>query len=123
MTQVPLFVGVDVSKDRLDAFVHPDVHPDGGAFAVPNTPTGHRDLVERLAALEALECVCLEATGGYERAALRALSGAGLPTRLAQPDEVRAFARAMRLKAKTDRLDAALIARFAATIYSVPPLT
>ena len=69
----PSFVGIDVSKARLD--VH--VLPAGTAFAVANDPAGLADLVARLAAL-APAAVVLEATGGLEAPAVAALAGAGV---------------------------------------------
>ncbi len=116
MAQIPLFVGIDVSKHRLD--VH--VHPTGEAFDVTNDRAGLKDLAARLERLDAIQSVCLEATGGLEAPALKRLSQAGLPCRLAAPDEVRAFARLSRQRAKTDRLDAAVIARFASVIEGRP---
>ena len=112
MAQIPLFVGIDVSKHRLD--VH--IHPTGETFKATNDRAGLNALVARLRRLDGLQIVCLEATGGLEGPALRRLSRAGLPCRLAAPDEVRAFARLSRQRAKTDRLDAAMIARFASVI-------
>lgn len=112
MAQIPLFVGIDVSKHRLD--VH--IHPTGETFDVTNDRAGLNALVARLRRSDGLQSVCLEATGGLEGPALSQLSKAGLPCRLAAPDEVRAFARLSRQRAKTDRLDAAVIARFASVI-------
>jgi transposase len=110
-----MFVGIDVSKDRLD--VH--VRPSGEAFAVPR---GGEDL-ERLAAkLRGLApaLVVLEATGGFEAVAAAAVAGAGLPLAAVNPAQVRAFGRATGRLAKTDRLDAALIAHFAEAIRPEP---
>ena len=101
-----------MSKDRLDVVLH----PHGAGFSLANTAAGRRALIARLAGQSALHAVCVEATGGYERAVLADLGAAGLPARRVSPDQVRAFARAEGVRAKTDRIDAGLIARFAAAI-------
>ena len=111
-------VGIDVSKDRLD--VH--VLPSGNSFALVNDDAGVRELCERLGRL-APERVALEATGGLETLAVAALSGAGLPVVVVNPAQVRAFAGALGKRAKTDALDAAVIAAFvAATRPELRPL-
>lgn len=111
-------VGIDVSKDRLD--VH--VRPGGEAFHVPRDGEGLGALVERL---EALACgvVTVEATGGFETVVAAALAAAGLPVVVVNPAQVRAFATALGKRAKTDPIDAAVIAHFAeATKPVVRPL-
>jgi transposase len=110
-----MFVGIDVSKHRLD--VH--LRPSGEAFAVAYDGAGLERLAQRLAALGP-ELVVLEATGGFEITAAAALAGAGLPLAVVNPAQVRAFARAVGRLAKTDRLDAGLIARFAERVRPVP---
>ena len=105
-----VFVGIDISKDRLD--VH--VRPLGIGFAVGNDAAGHAALIGRLRPLRTKRIV-LEATGGYERALWIALSEAGLVAAVVNPRQVREFARASGRLAKTDRLDAAVIAHFAET--------
>jgi len=110
-----MFVGIDVSKDRLD--VH--VQPSGEAFAVARQGEGLDQLVERLRALPAA-LVVLEATGGYETVVAAALAAAGLPLVVVNPRQVRDFARAAGQLAKTDRLDARIIARFAEAIRPAP---
>jgi transposase len=105
-----VFVGIDISKDRLD--VH--VRPLGSGFAVSNDAAGHAALIARLRPLRAKRVV-LEATGGYERALWLALTEAGLVAVVVNPRQVREFARASGRLAKTDRLDAAVIAHFAET--------
>jgi transposase len=102
------FVGIDVSKDHLDAHVR----PDGVARRFANTAAGHDQLVAFLTPL-APSRVVLEATGGYQRAAVAALADAALPVRVAPPARVRAFATALGRVAKTDALDAAVLAEFA----------
>jgi len=109
------FVGIDVSKDVLD--VH--VRPDGTARPFANTPEGLDALLEWLRSL-GLTLIVVEASGGYERALLTALSLGGLPVSLVNPKRVRDFAKAIGRLAKTDRLDAAVLARFAETIR--PPV-
>jgi transposase len=101
-------VGIDVSKDRLD--VH--VWPDGIALAVARDGKGLAELIERLRPLEP-ELVVVEATGGFETVVAAALAGAGLPLVVANPAQIRHFAQAVGRRAKTDPIDAALIARFA----------
>lgn len=110
-----MFIGIDVSKDRLD--VH--VRPSGEFFAVARDGEGLERLAGRLRAL-APELVVLEATGGFEIAAAAAVAGAGLPLAVVNPAQVRAFARATGRLAKTDRLDAELIARFAERVRPEP---
>ena len=110
-----MFVGIDVSKGRLD--VH--ARPSGEAFAVARDGEGLDRLAAKLRAL-APELVVLEATGGFEAVVAAAVAGAGLPLAVANPAQVRAFARATGRLAKTDRLDAALIARFAEQVRPEP---
>jgi transposase len=103
------FVGIDVSKDRLD--VH--VLPSGERFRVGNDAAGIEQLKARLAPLRP-ERVALEATGGLETLGVAELSAAGLPVIVVNPAQVRAFADALGKRAKTDPIDAAVIAAFAA---------
>ena len=95
------------------------VHPTQAAWRVPNTPIGQAALVRRAQALQPTRLV-LEASGGYERAVDAALVAAGLPVALVNPRQVRDFARSRNILAKTDRLDAWVLARFAAEVQ--PPL-
>jgi transposase len=115
MASETVWVGIDVAKARLDAAVR----PSGDAFHVPNDEAGIRLLTERLAALKPT-LIVLEATGGYEASLAAALVAAGLPTAVANPRQVRDFARATGQLAKTDRLDAAALARFAEAVQPVP---
>lgn len=103
-----LYVGIDVSKDRLD--VH--VHPTGEAFAVDRNHKGLAELTRRLEALTP-KLVAVEATGGFERVVTAALAASGLPVVMVNPAQVRAFAHALGHRAKTDRIDAAVIAAYA----------
>src|SRR5689334_19366580 len=111
MDKAPTFVGVDVAKRRLD--IHS--RPSGESFTVDHDEEGVAALVERLAAL-APTLVVLEATGGLEVRPAAALAAAGLPVAIVNPRRVRAFARATGRLAKTDRLDAEAIARFAEAV-------
>lgn len=101
-------VGIDVSKDRLDVAVR----PGGEAFAVPRNAAGLDRLIERLRAL-APQIVALEATGGFETVAAASLASAGLAVAVVNPAQIRAFAKAIGQRAKTDPIDAAVIAHFA----------
>ena len=103
--QRTVFVGIDVSKDRLD--VH--LRPSGEAFCVPREGKGMDDLVIRLQGLS-VALVVLEATGGFEATVAAALAGVGLPLCVVNPRQIRDFARAMGRLAKTDTLDAEVIA-------------
>ena len=110
MASQDVFVGIDVSKDRLD--VH--VRPLGVGFSVGNEAAGYAGLIARLRPLR-VKRIVLEATGGYERALWLALSEAELVVAVVNPRQVREFARAAGRLAKTDRLDASVIAHFAET--------
>ena len=101
-------VVIDVSKDRLD--VH--LRPSDEAFAVARDGKGLETLVERLRALDVV-LIVLEATGGFETTVAAALAGAGLPLAVVNPCQIRDFARALGKLAKTDAIDAAVIAIFA----------
>ena len=102
------YVGIDVAKAELVVATR----PAAAAWAAPNAAAGVRALVARLAAL-APALIVLEATGGYELDAVAALAAAGLPVVVANPRQVRDFARATGQLAKTDRLDADVLALFA----------
>lgn len=114
MASPDMFVGIDVSKDRLD--VH--IRPLGQGFSVGNDAAGYAALIARLRPLRTKRIV-LEATGGLERALWLALTEAGLVVAVVNPRQVRQFARASGRLAKTDRLDAAVIAHFAETFTTV----
>lgn len=109
------FVGIDVSKRSLD--VH--IHPAGEAFSVERNGTGLDGLVARLQALGPA-LIVLEATGGFEQTVAATLNAAILPVVVINPRQIRDFARAIGRLAKTDRIDAEVIALFAARIR--PPL-
>jgi transposase len=113
-----IIVGIDVSKDRLDVAIR----PSGESWAVDRTAAGLEQLVARLQEL-APHLIALEATGGFETVVVAALSGAGLPVVVVNPAQVRAFAKALGQRAKTDPIDAAVIAHFAeATNIAARPL-
>jgi transposase len=101
-------VGIDVSKDRLDVAVR----PSGEAFAIERNAAGLERLVVRLRELSP-HVVALEATGGFETIVAAALSAAGLPVVVVNPVQIRAFAKAIGQRAKTDPIDANVIAHFA----------
>lgn len=111
----PSFVGIDVSKDRLD--VH--LRPSGRAFAVTRDGKGLEQLVDDLRTL-APALIVLEATGGFEIVVAAALAGAALPLAVVNPRQIRDFARATGRLAKTDALDAQVIALFAERIRPEP---
>lgn len=113
-----VYVGIDVSKDRLD--VH--IRPSEDAFSLNPSPREIDDLVRRLRSVSP-QAIALEATGGFESAVVAALSVAGLPVVVVNPAQVRSFARALGQRAKTDAIDAGVIAHFAeATRPQIRPL-
>ena len=107
----PRFVGIDVAKDHLD--VH--IRPDSTAFRNPTDPAGLASVVARLLDVQP-QLVVLEATGGYEAPLVAALAAAGLSVVVVNPRQVRRFAEATGRLAKTDALDAAVLAHFAQAI-------
>ena len=115
MPETSMYVGVDVAKATLEVASR----PEGLKLSVPNTPRGHREL---LAALEGrdVKLVVLEATGGYERAIAAELLAAGLNAVVVNPRQVRDFARALGELAKTDSIDAQVLARFAEVVQPKP---
>jgi transposase len=121
MTTAQLYAGVDVSKDRLDVCLRwsePKRH-DGDAFFITYDEAGIDTLVSHLLEERPI-MVILEATGGFERAVVGALAAAGLPVAVVNPRQVRDFARATGRLAKTDRIDAEILARFAEAIRPNP---
>lgn len=105
------FVGIDVAAAHLDVAVR----PSGAAWRASNDPTGQAEVAARVAAL-APALVVLEASGGYEAAVAAELRAAGLPVAVVNPRQARDFAKAVGQLAKTDALDAALLARFAEAV-------
>lgn len=110
-----MYVGIDVSKERLDVCVRPSKE----RFAVSRDEAGLAELVKRLQAIGP-NLVVLEATGGYEQIVLAALVGAGLPTVAVNPRQIRNFARAIGQRAKSDPIDAEVIAHFGEAVR--PPV-
>lgn len=108
-------IGIDVSKDRLDIAIL----PSQDSFAVTRDSGGVEALVQRVRALLP-ERIVLEATGGFEQVVAAALAGAGLPVVVVNPRQIRDFARALGRLAKTDKVDAEVIALFAERIR--PPV-
>jgi transposase len=115
------YAGVDVSKDRLDVCVRQGEagRHDDDTFFVPHDDGGIDALVSRLVD-ERPVLVIVEATGGFERAVVAALTTEGLPVAVVNPRQVRDFARATGRLAKTDALDAEVLARFAQAIQPPP---
>lgn len=114
MVDVASVVGIDVSKDSLDVAFG----IDEPVQKFPNKPTGHRALAKKLAKRSPSRIV-LEATGGYELRVLRHLTEQHLPAIRVNPRQVRDFARATGVLAKTDALDARVLVRFAAAVEPV----
>ena len=114
MTSEKTWVGIDVSKNTLD------VHslPQGITFSVSNTETGLKELIQRLQPL-VVSLVVLESTGGLERMSVSALQKAEIPVAMVNPRKVKGLAISLG-KAKTDKLDAYVLALFAQTIQPQP---
>lgn len=115
MDQKPVFVGIDVSKSRLDVAVR----PHRTFFTVDHTDSGIASLIERLAGLRP-ELIVLEATGGYETALVCALTQADMPVVVMNPRLIRDFARALNQLAKTDKIDAGILALYAERVRPEP---
>lgn len=109
-----VFVGIDVSKAQLDVALHL-----GDRFSVPNDETGLTSVVERLGACRPA-LIVLEATGGLEVPLTGALAAARLPVVVVNPRHVRDFAKAAEKLAKTDALDAQILAQFAEALRPAP---
>jgi transposase len=103
-----VIAGIDVSKDKLDVALL----PCGEAFWVERNAKGLDGLIARLKE-RPVKLICLEATGGLETVVTAALAAAGLPVVVVNPAQVRSFAKALGQRAKTDPIDAIVIARFA----------
>ena len=115
MTTARTYVGIDVAKAKLDVASE----PPGLTTTTPNTDAGIHALVSQVQA-RAPERIVVEATGGYELPVVRALVEAGLPVIVVNPRQVRDFAKATGQLAKTDTLDAQVLALFAARVQ--PPV-
>jgi transposase len=114
MASPPVFVGIDVSKAQLDIALRPE-----GGFRVPHTEAGIGQLVDRLRRVGPA-LIVLEATGGLELPLTGGLAAAGLPVLVVNPRQIRDFAKASGQLAKTDTLDAQLLAHFAAAMRPTP---
>jgi transposase len=108
-------IGIDVSKQQLEVAVYKSHY----SYRCANQPSAFPELIAELIALQPARIV-VEATGGLEIPLVAALHGAGLPALLINPRQVRNFAKALGLLAKTDRLDAKVLAHFGAVVQ--PPL-
>lgn len=106
------YVGIDVAKDRLDVVVR----STGEYLGTTNDERGIKAVVRHLRKQEEITLVVLEATGGLEQPAAAALALAGVPVAIVNPRQVRDFAKAVGRLAKTDRIDAAVLAHFAEAI-------
>jgi transposase len=115
MNPSPTFIGIDVSKAHLDI----TVRPSGEHRQVENTEEGIADLVAWIGPLKP-ELIVLEATGGFESAVVAALALAGLPVAVVNPRQVRDFAKSLGKLAKTDKIEADMLARFAEAIRPEP---
>lgn len=114
-THAAIFVGIDVAKDRLD--VH--LRPSGQSWRLTHDEAHLTELAERLGQLRP-RLVVLEATGRLHRRVAAVLAAAGLPVAVVNPRQIRDFARATGRLAKTDKLDAETIARFAEAVQPAP---
>jgi transposase len=115
MADTLMFVGIDVSKAQLDIALR----PTGQGWQVPNEDEGITRLVARLQAVEPT-LIVVEATGGMELPVTLALAAAGLPVAVVNPRHTRDFAKATGQLAKTDALDARVLAHFAEAVRPVP---
>lgn len=111
----PLYVGIDVSKAQLEVAER----PSGERAVIPHTEAGIATLVEQLRARRSA-CVVLEATGGLQVPLASALAVAGIPVAVVNPRQVRDFAKATGQLAKTDAIDAQVLARFAEAVRPTP---
>jgi len=110
-----LWIGIDVSKDTLEVAVR----PTGTSWSVANTTQGITSLIHRLQELQPTVIV-LEATGGYQNLLVSMLALEELPVAVVNPSQVRHFAKATGQLAKTDRLDAQILAHFAQAVHPTP---
>lgn len=111
MKQTPIWIGIDVSSGSLDIAVR----PTGEFWSATNTEKGIKDTVAKLETF-CPETIVVEATGGLEVPIVAASASAGLPVVAVNPRQVRDFAKATGTLAKTDKLDAHIIAHFAEAV-------
>ena len=110
-----VFIGVDISQDSLDMVAY----PTGQIWQYKNSKGGITKAIAKLRGLE-LKLIVMEATGGLEKPLCEALFQAGLPAAIVNPRRIRDFGRSMGILAKTDKLDAKVMAYFAAKIEPAP---
>src|SRR6266581_3425896 len=110
---VILYVGLDVAKLSLE------LHLAGKTYALANHLKGHEQLLKRLRPYPAAQVIC-EATGGYEQAVVHSLQSAGIPVSIIEAGRVRHFARAQGQRAKTDPIDAAVLAAYGQACHPAP---
>jgi transposase len=110
-----VFIGVDISQDSLDMVAY----PTGQIWQYKNSKGGITKAIAKLRGLE-LKLIVMEATGGLEKPLFEALFQAGLPAAIVNPRRIRDFGRSMGILAKTDKLDAKVMAYFAAKIEPAP---
>ena len=115
MNPYKYFVGIDISKDFFDVCIL----PESKSFSVNNTQKDIQHFIRTLKKMQHF-LVCLEATGGYERTLVNALDKKHIPVVVANPLKIRLFAKAKGVLAKTDRIDASIIALFAQTMNPEP---
>jgi transposase len=108
-----IYAGLDIAKSNLQ------LHLAGQFHDLPNSPAGHRRLLELLATQEQVHVIC-EATGGYERDVVAALHQAAIALSVLNPARVRHFARAQGQRAKTDRIDAAVLSAYGSSLQPKP---
>tara|TARA_R100001460_G_scaffold9690_3_gene23102 strand:- start:924 stop:1877 length:954 start_codon:yes stop_codon:yes gene_type:complete len=109
--QTSVNIGVDVGKANLDIALH----PSGQFYSIPNCEAHIREFIKILKGY-AIERIVVEATGRYEHTLVQACDQAGLPIIVVNPTSVRRYAQAIGVLAKTDRIDAQVIAQYAATL-------
>lgn len=116
-SQQEIHVGIDVSKRTLDVCILPSEagDPRGESFAVANDQEGIGELLSRIEGLNP-KLVVLEATGRYERLAATSIAARAIPVAVVNPRQARDFAKAMGTLAKTDKIDAFVLARFAGAV-------
>ena len=107
------YAGLDVAKASLELWL------DGQSLSLSNDPKGHAKLIQRLLSHPGVHVVC-EATGGYEQRPVRALQMAGIPVSIVEPSRPRHYAHAKGLRAKTDPIDAALLADYGRAFHPAP---
>ena len=114
----PVYIGIDICKDWMD--IH--IHPTGTDFRLPNDKSGHRQFNRKLAQMN-VGLIVMEATGKWYRAAHQALHAFGLPVAVVNPYRSRALAGVFGQLAKSDKIDARILALFAERIRpgATPP--